>query len=511
MTQKEKTTPATPSGAYFRMKQRWDLAEAVLGGTDTMRVAGKTYLPQHEQETNDTYNTRLSTAVLVNITEMTLEALVGRPFSKPIALGDDVSSTITEYCEDIDLQGNNLQSFGRSWFREGWGKGLSHVLVDFPIVAQSVDSTGNPVPRTLEDDRRENLRPFCSRIRPDSVIAAFAETINGQERLTHVRIMESSIEQDGWGETLVQRVRVLEPGTWATYVPTEVKNEWRLEDSGFTPLDVIPLVTFYAGKREGLHECKPPLHDLMHLNVAHWQSASDQRNVLTVARFPILAGKGVSSTDTVAIGPNRYLTTETAEGEWYYVEHTGAAIAAGASDLKDLEDKMAAYGAEFLKRRPGSETATARALDSAEGMSYLQATSLDFQDAVERVLQLMGMWIGETKEVSGSVTVHTEFASGEAAAGDLETLLKLRATKDISRIALLGEFQRRGVLSDDFDAEEDATLLEEEREEMPGMDNMFNANGTPKTKPLVELDPATGLPIEAPDPTPTEEDSDQED
>lgn len=471
MTQPKKPSPADPSSAYLRMKPKWDLAEALLGGTDAMRAAGDTYLPQHAQETNANYKTRLERATLLNMTELVLEALVGRPFSKPIVFGDDVPAQLVELCENIDLQGNNYQAFGRAWFREGWAKGLSHVLVDFPVVEQAEGQV-----RTLADDRAQNLRPFAKRVRPEQIVAAYAEIVNGEERLTHIRILETTLVQDGWGEVLEQRIRVLEPGKWATYVPADKGDEWNLEAEGTTPLDVIPLVTFYAGKKEGLHECKPPLTDLMHLNVAHWQSSSDQRNVLTVARFPILAGAGVSSTDAVSVGPNNYLTTEAPEGKWYYVEHSGKAIEAGEKDLESLKDDMAAYGAEFIKRKTGTETATGRALDSAEGMSYLQATTLDFQDAFEMVLQLMALWL--KLESGGSATVYSDFATGEAASADLEQLLKLRATKDISRKAIIDEFQRRGVISDDFDLEEDAVHLEEEAEELQkqggAMGDMFN-------------------------------------
>ncbi len=488
MTQPKKPTPATPSAVYERMKPRWDMAEALLGGTETMRAAGKTYLPQHDQETDANYATRLSRATLLNMSELALEALVGRPFSKPIVLGKDVPQQIQDWAENFDLQGNNLQAFSRTWFREGWAKGLSHVLVDFPVVEE-------PAPgevRTLADDRAQNLRPFAVRIRPEAVIAAYSESIDGQERLTHLRLMETTVEQDGWGEVLKQRIRVLEPGSWAVYAPDEKNEEWHLESSGTTPLDIIPLVTFYAGKKEGLHECKPPLMDLMHLNVEHWQSSSDQRNVLTVSRFPILAGSGIGSNDLMKVGPNNYMTTEAADGKWYYVEHSGKAIEAGEKDLERLKDQMAAYGAEFLKRKTGTETATGRALDSAEGMSYLQATSLDFQDALEQVLLFFAMWA--KLEEGGSVTVYTTFSIGEGAAQDLEQLLKLRATKDISRKAIIDEFQRRGVLSDDFDLDEDQLIIEKENEEAMknagGMGDMFgNGDGTsggrdPSGRPL---------------------------
>lgn len=468
--EKKKATVATPSMAHGRMMPKWSLVDALLGGTEAMRLAGKTYLPQYDQESNNNYDQRLARSVLFNGFEIVLEALVGRPFAEPVGLGEDVPAKIEELTEDVDLQGNNLQSFARSWFRTGWAKGLGHVLVDFPVVPTPAEGEK---PRTLEDDRIEGLRPYWVHIAPEAIIAAYAEVVDGQERLTHVRIMEETVERVGWEEVITQRVRVLEPGLWELWAPVpDKKDEWFRESWGTTGLDEIPLVTFYGGQRIGLHECKPPLTDVAHLNVSHWQSSSDQRNVLTVARFPILAGKGVPADMVVKFGPLNYLATEDAEGEWYYVEHTGAAIEAGRKDLEDLKAEMAGYGAEFLRKRPGNEAASNRLLDSSEGTSYLEATVQDFQNCLEEALLLTAKWM--KLEDGGSVVLSMESTEEEANPAELDALVKARAARDISRVAYLNELKRRNVLSEDFDADADAELLLDESEQS----NMTGPDGT---------------------------------
>ena len=112
----------------------------------------------------------------------------------------------------------------------------------------------------------------------------------------------------------------------------------------------IPLVTFYS-QRSGLMLAKPPLLDLVNMNISHWQSQSDQTAVLTVARFPMLASSGMMDEDEVVVGPNQWLATRDPAGRVYYVEHSGKAIASGRADLLDLEEKMAKYGAELMRVR----------------------------------------------------------------------------------------------------------------------------------------------------------------
>src|SRR5690606_28345549 len=137
---------------------------------------------------------------------------------------------------------------------------------------------------------------------------------------------------------------------------------------------------------------------LAYLNICHWQSSSDQRNVLTVTRFPMLAISGAlkenpDGSAPINVGPHSYLQMDDPQGKFYFVEHTGAAMSAGRQDLEDLKEEMASYGAEFMKKRPANEGVVARALDSAESLSALQVWVIDFRDALERLLRLTAKWL----------------------------------------------------------------------------------------------------------------------
>ena len=123
---------------------------------------------------------------------------------------------------------------------------------------------------------------------------------------------------------------------------------------------------------------------------------------------------------------------------------------------------MGSYGAEFLKRRPGNETATGRALDSAEAMSPLQDMTMRFMDAVNNALVFTAFWLNE--ETPGKVILTTDFGPDEPIEADLTFLAKLRAARDISRLAVIEESKRRGLMAEDYDAEADLKQLELEVE-----------------------------------------------
>src|SRR3546814_6971269 len=103
------------------------------------------------------------------------------------------------------------------------------------------------------------------------------------------RVLFRSTERDGaWGERAVEQIRVLEPGRWSLWRRADAVRDrpWRRHAGGETSFGppgfgTLPLVTVYA-ERTGYLTARPPLLDLAWLNLAHWQSSSDQRHILHV-------------------------------------------------------------------------------------------------------------------------------------------------------------------------------------------------------------------------------------
>ena len=477
--------PDNRSAAYNRMAPRWDLINALLGGTEAMRAAGEERLPKHQEESDNSWRQRLDRATLLNMTELTLDMLVGKPFTDPVKLGEDAPELHEKWAEDIDLQGNNIDVFARRWFRDGMAKGLSHLLVDMPRKAATGDR-----PRTLADDKEEGIRPYFVHLPAESVIFMSGTMVGGREVLDHVRIAEAELIRDGWGERVVQRIRILEPGKVMIWELTKVKNrkdKWTLIDEWTTDLDYIPLVTFYTD-RESLGVAKPPLLDLAYMNVRHWQLDADLNNIISVACFPMLAMSGVDNTEAggdgglMRLGPNQILATRSEHGKFYYVEHTGAAIKTGEEKLRHIEEQMSAYGAQFLKEKPGDMKATVRALDSAEALSQLQAITLSFKDALEQAFAIMSDWTNTEAEVT--VEMNVDFGLNDPNEAGWPAIESARARREISRAAYINEMQRRGWLADEYDAEEDLEVIAEEANTLiTGQTELDLDPGAPKPEP----------------------------
>ena len=430
---------ATPNAAYMAMARDWALIHDLLGGTRAMRAAGETWLPREPRESLEAYRIRLSRSVLFNGLGRCLQTLTGKPFGKPVTLSDNADPRIRALIGDVDRSGRNLTVFARDVLAAALSDGLTHILVNHPIGAPGAN---------LAEERARGDRPYLVHVQARDLIG----WRHGEAGLDRVRIRERVIEPDGpWGERVVDQVRVLTPGRYEVWreAGEGAEKSWRRIREGRSSLPGIPLVTIHA-ERKGFMTARAPLIDLAWLNLAHWQSASDQRHILHVARVPILFAKNLKAGDGgVEIGPNRMIIGEGEGADLRFVEHSGAAIAAGRQDLVDLEDRMAVMGLDLLSSRQGQMTATQRAIDADRADSALAAIVRGLEDGLSTAFGIAARWLDLPLEAAGRVSIHQDFGLGRRDADEIDLLLKARLAGEIDRPTFLAEIRRRGVLAEE--------------------------------------------------------------
>jgi hypothetical protein len=112
-----------------------------------------------------------------------------------------------------------------------------------------------------------------------------------------------------------------------------------------------------------------------------------------------------------------------------------------------------------MMSKPGSETATGRAIDARDATSPLAVWVQRFEQGMNRAFELMAEYAGQDKAPVMQMTRDFGILGNTS---DLDALSKARTTGEISRKTYLDELQRRGVLSEMFNAEDDAELLADE-------------------------------------------------
>lgn len=451
----------------------WCMIDALKGGTRWMRLAAQAYLPRFPQEEPDAYKARLASSFLYNGLAYTVESMAGLPFSEPLKLNDDIPGAIRAMLDDVDLEGRNMHVFAHDVFEAGLSYGLSYILVDYPTTDGAA---------TQADIQAMQARPFMVHIRPQQVLGWKAKRINGVMKLTEVRIWEIIEEQNGLLSSLpVTRVKVWRPDEWEVWEPDTTpagkkKATWSMTDRGTNTLGKIPLVPFYA-KRTGFMVARPPLLDVAHLNVEHWQSSSDQRNILHTARVPILAIIGGDDGKDLAIGAASAVKLPQGS-DMKYVETAGHAISAGRQDLLDIEDRMRSLGAKMLQEgaKSGRMTATDASIANQKEQSILGNMAQNLEDALDQALQLMADWIKEPS--GGSVTVYQDFGVNEVVGTTEQTLTTAATTGLISQRTWYDEMKRRGTLSPDL-------TYEDEQERLAQQPPLISSGPTPAMpKPL---------------------------
>jgi hypothetical protein len=419
-----------------------ELPRTLMGGTKAMRKAGEKYLPKEPAESMDAYKCRLARTFLFNAFGKTVGDMTGKVFAKPITIKDDVPTEIKAFVEDIDLTGRHLNVFARDVFLDGMVTGGGYILTDLPKSVKRPDG----LPATRADEKASGMRPFLTYIPLENLIGWKSERVAGVETLTLVRIKECVTEPDGeFGEKEIEQIKVLRPGLWETFRKND-KGEWVPFESGNSRGDKITLTPFYAN-RTGFMTFAPPLEKLAEINVAHWQSQSDQRNILHVARVPILYGAGWTNEDKLTIGASEMAFNSNPDAKLTYVEHTGAAIGAGDKDLLNLEMQMQAMGLQLLIDKPGGQTATGEQRDDAKENSPLAMTARSLGDAIEISFGFMAEYLELGEDKGGEVEVNTDFGiSGSI--GDLQYLTQAAIGGKLSNETYWAELKRRGSLGE---------------------------------------------------------------
>ncbi len=442
------------SDAYNRMARRWDLITDLLGGTLAMRDAKFKWLPQENQENPIEYNARLNRSFLYGAFADTVNKLSAKPFSKPVSATDGLADQLEAIAQDADLNGRDLTAFARDIFEDGITYGLSHILVDFPAIGAGLN---------LAEERATGARPYFVRINPTDLIAWQTDKLaDGTERVTHIRFKECRVESDGFGEKLVDYIRVVTENEWQLW--RERDGDWQLESEGLHSFGAVPLVTAYT-TRTGYMTATPPLEDLAWLNLAHWQSLSDQRNILRFARLGILFASGFSEEEIengVTIGASQLTASTNPDASLKYVEHSGNAIGAGEADLGKLEERMEVLGLQPLVASTGNATATARAMDEAKTHSNIQAWIRGLENTLEQAYTLASDWLGQSLPTDFTVDVFSDFGVTLSAGDDVKSLIAMKQAGMISHKTFLQEVKRRGLLDDGVVADEEIELAQEE-------------------------------------------------
>jgi len=436
-------TVAKQTEAMAAMVQASAKGRALMSGTAGMRKEGTRYLPKFKAEAEDDYQARLHSSWLFNALRKTIKDMTGRVFDTPIEI-QDAPQQILDMAEDIDMQGRDLSVFAAEVFKDAFVPGVSYIMVEAP--RRDADTT-------RAQAAVQGLRPYLVHLRVEDVLGFQTALFGNVLALSQLRIMESVTEQnpkDEFSQIEIAQVRVLDRmpnGVQVRLYREDSKKHWTVVDEYTTEAPEITVIPFYA-QRTGFFTGEPVLEDLTDVNIAHWQSQSDQRNILHFARVPILFASGRGDDEPLTISAGTAVTSRDPAATLQWVEHSGTAIDSGRQDLKDLEFQMQTLGLQLLVAR--AQSATGAALDAIKETSTLAMMADSLKDALEQALQWMAFYAG-LGEVSITINVNKEYGVTMMTPQEVMAMQKDVAMGYLTLETYFEERKRRGVLRPDLD------------------------------------------------------------
>ena len=413
---------------------------------------------QEPRELDESYDNRLIRSTLAPYYVRLERMLAGMLTRKPVRL-TDVSDLIREQLFDVDLQGNDLNVWTYDTARKCIRYGHVGVLVDAPQAGS-------------------NGRPYWATYTPRDVLGFKQELVDGQQKLTQLRLMEKILVPDGdYGEKEVEQVRVLTPGAFEIHQKDD-KGDFRVVDEGTTSLDEIPFAVAYSN-RVNVMESRPPMADIAELNLKAYQVQSDLDNQLHLSAVPLLAFYGFpQSSEEVSAGPGEAIAFP-AEGRAEYISPPSHAFASQFQRLEQIAAQINELGlAAVLGQKLSAETAEAKKIDRSQGDSTMMVIAQQMQDMIDNCLRFHAAYLQEPQ--AGSSFVNRDFLATRLDPQEIQSLLQLYTAGTITQSTLLGQLEAGEVLGDEFDVEEELDATQ-----AGGLIEMNQPTPTPTANPVI--------------------------
>ncbi|MBI4774223.1 MAG: DUF4055 domain-containing protein [Deltaproteobacteria bacterium] len=441
---------------YLAQFAEWQKARDCYEGADCIEGRAD-YLPKHERETQANYINRLKRAAYTNFCLPIIENFTGQIWrNSPVR---ELPERMSSLVEDVDRQGAPADAFFKSVTQDAQVEGIRFVLVDYPDT------------RNVRDRQQEQLlriRPYFVEIDSRRVLDwAFAQRPDGSRQLAWV-VIEEEIELEGVpfierkAET---RYRVWYLDRWQVWRHDPKTDKAEMLDEGRNSIGEVPLVPFYSDFK-GPFCGRSALHGVLSLCLAHYRKWSDRDNSEFWAGMPTWVFKNWPEDSEVVIGSGNGIVTPNRDSDVEIIEHSGTAIESMRKTEMDIISAIFDIAMRQVRRTTRLvESAESKRIDRDNISSVLQERARRFQAAETRCWQLAAKWLGQDP---GAIRIqyNQEMEPEGASDGLFSQLNTARQNGDISRRTFLEWLQKRRVLDEKLQVDQELVRIQNEVDEM---------------------------------------------
>ena len=383
----------------------WTRCRDFYEGSDKVKAAGELYLPRLELQTDEEYQAYVDRALFYNATARTVAGLAGFVFRKEPEV--KAPESIAEDLRDITMTGVSFTSFCRTLLNELLVTGRYGVMVDMAPAAEKPE------------------RPYWIGFRAEQITNWATRRRGGDTILSMVVLAESAEEPDPADPFMadaIEQYRVLKLDESGLYVmelwrwqsgDREGEGSWVIHDL-IVPtrfgrrLDFIPFQFFGPSSADSMVAEKPPLLDLVDVNLSHYRSSADLEHGRHFTALPTPWVAGFPEETVLKIGSTVAWVSSNPDAKVGMLEFTGQGLGALERALTDKEGKMGALGARLLKEQstfPEAENTVK--LRQAGEHSILQALANTQSAGLTKALSWYAEWRGAGTDVA--VKLNTDY------------------------------------------------------------------------------------------------------
>ena len=460
------------SAMYAEREASWNKIRVITAGEEAVKDAGLEYLPKLTGQTTLEYAAYKDRGTFFNATDRTVKGLTGAVMRRDPAV--EVPKPMEPFLEDCTLSGLDFTSVVRTAVSNIIGYGYYGILVD--------------------KDVKESEFPYMAMYTAFDILNYRVTKIGDQNVLTLLVLREeiSAVDsKDSFSISTVEQIRVLslEEGFLVVRVYQKIgqkgKEDWAQVEVSSGVMDAMPAVrgnrltyipfVFFGSVNNEPAPPKPPLLDLVNLNIKHWRVTVDFYHGLHWCALPTPYFFGVEKKkgEIFTIGPSKALTSSNVNAKAGILEFSGQGLETVSKALDRLEEQMAIMGARLLEhKKKGVEAAEALHIRSADESATLITIVGSAENGFVNVLKFAALWMGRDAEEI-MVELNKDFIASKLNPQEITSLLQAVQAGKISQDTFLWNLKMGEILPKDRTIEEEKDMLaaegvdlfEEEEEE----------------------------------------------
>lgn len=438
---------------------QWARCRAAIAGQDAVHGAAEVFLPRLKDQTDEDYRAYKGRALWFGASGRTHGGLLGMVFRRAPVVA--APAALLDAAQDLTLAAKGVDALARDVLSEVLAVGRIMALVEYPVVAEA--------PATLAQATASGLRPYVTTYAAESIRNWTVGRVGNVLQLTRVVLDECFAKDpaDVYSHETEQQIRelVLEDGKYLQRIYRKTSGQGQVSWAQFGP-DIVPLMSgqplgfipavVFSPESLDADVAKPPLLDLVDVNLSHYRSTADLEHGAHFAGLPtaVITGYTAQDGEKLYIGSAAAWVFPAADADAKFLEFSGQGLTSLENRCTAKEQMMAALGARMLApEKTGVEAADTLAQRHNGEASVLGAIARNVSDGVQRVLEIVAQWMGVTGEVSYALS--TDYLPAGLSAQDLTALVAAWQQGAISWNTLFDNLKRGEVVDESTTADDE--------------------------------------------------------